>query len=194
MEPITLSRKEVHKKNKYRGLLLFIFKELLWSKVGGILVSIFINLVAYSYITNNYRTYMDAEENIKKVLTNTVTITHGMERNIEKVKFDYEISEVVLNKDDTISFVEMDFRPVDLALDASDFVISVGSGKDRELDGVKLYGDGTHGIYIYNRNTNELVNNMISLRYSLREEKEIKEILKTESTSKLAKWFLDTFK
>ncbi|WP_063566486.1 hypothetical protein [Paenibacillus sp. O199] len=194
MEPITLSRKEVHKKNKYRGSLLFIFKELLWSKVGGILVSIFINLVAYSYITNNYRTYMDAEENIKKVLTNTVTITHGMERNIEKVKFDYEISEVVLNKDDTISFVEMDFRPVDLALDASDFVISVGSGKDRELDGVKLYGDGTHGIYIYNRNTNELVNNMISLRYSLREEKEIKEILKTESTSKLAKWFLDTFK
>lgn len=130
----------------------------------------------------------------KKVLTNTVTITHGMEINIEKVKFDYEISEVVLDKDDTLSFVEMNFRPVDPALDASDFVISLGSGKDRELDGVKLYGDGTHGIYIYNRNTNELVNNMISLRYSLREEKEIKEILKTESTSKLAKWFLDTFK
>ncbi|MEX3618204.1 hypothetical protein [Paenibacillus glucanolyticus] len=63
-----------------------------------------------------------------------------------------------------------------------------------ELDNVRLYGEGTYGVSIYNKKTNELVNNMITLGYSLREEKEIKEILKTESTSKPAKWFLNTFK
>lgn len=78
-----------------------------------------LSLAAYSYITNNYSTYMDTEENIKKVLTNTVTISHGIERNIEKVKFDYEVSEVVLDKDNKIGYVEMVFLPLDPILEAS---------------------------------------------------------------------------
>ncbi|KZS46449.1 hypothetical protein AWU65_11245 [Paenibacillus glucanolyticus] len=195
MEPITVSRKEIHKKSKYQEFLIFMLKEILWNRfLWGILVSVFINLAAYSYITNNYSTYMDTEENIKKVLTNTVTISHGIERNIEKVKFDYEVSEVVLDKDNKIGYVEMVFLPLDPILEASEFVISTGGGKEMELDNVRLYGEGTYGVSIYNKKTNELVNNMITLGYSLREEKEIKEILKTESTSKPAKWFLNTFK
>ncbi|MEK3705738.1 hypothetical protein MKY87_16815 [Paenibacillus sp. FSL R7-0198] len=195
MGHITISRKETHKKSKFEIYSLFILKEFFWNRFfWGFLVSAFINLAAYSYITNNYKTYMGTEENIRKVLTNTITISHGIEENIEKVKFNYEISEVVLDKDNKIGYVDMVFLPLDSTLDASDFVISTGSGKEMELDNVRLYGEGTRGVYIYNRKTNELVNNMMSLGYSLREEKEIKEILKIESTSKLAKWFLDTFK
>ncbi|MDR9749288.1 hypothetical protein [Paenibacillus taichungensis] len=195
MDVIDISRKETHKKSRYIDWLFCILKELVWNRIiWGLLVSAFINLAAYSYITNNYKTYMETEENIRNILTSTVTIVQGIEANIEKVKFNYIISDYDYDKDKGINYVELVFQPQDTTYNASDFLIDAGSGRGMELNNVRIYGEGTQGIYIYNRNTNELINNMFSLGFSIREEKEIKEILITESTSPYAKWFLDTFK
>ncbi|WP_339221935.1 hypothetical protein [Paenibacillus sp. FSL W7-1332] len=196
MTTTNISRKETHKRGKHSFIiekcLGFIWNKIIW----GIVLSVFINLAAYSFITNNHKTYMTTEENIKKRLTNTITAAIGLD-SVKKIEFYYKIKGYEYNERFGITSANYAFFPVDPALRIEDFKAVINKDQESDLDKIKISNDRGpygYGIEIYDRNTNELVNNLYSLEITERDEVEIREIIKTESTSKLAKWFLDTFK
>ncbi|AIQ61966.1 hypothetical protein PSTEL_01320 [Paenibacillus stellifer] len=194
MGGIIVSRKQTHKKSKREFLMKLIFG-FIWNRIlWGVIISAFINLAMYSYITNSYMTYIVTEERLQNIIVRTIITIYGID-SVENVKFFIDTEDVMKENEGLI--LAFSIIPEGSDIKSGDYKVEI-MNEEMDLSNVRLnisnYLNNTVGINIYNRETNKLVNNMYSVRFTERQDKQIREVLNTESRSKTAKWFLETFK
>ncbi|RKP47867.1 hypothetical protein D7Z26_21875 [Cohnella endophytica] len=200
---IAKSRKETHKRNKIfitsyqesgkplKNRIRYVLHNIFWTVLVSGFIGAFINLAAFSYITNNYKSILEKEVEVNRFLGNMITTTTGID-SVAKQKFHVNSK---LTEDNGSLILYLSMIPVDNNVRVEDYKVII-MNKDMNLNDIQLElktGDKVQ-LNIYDKKTGDIVNNLYSVEFSETEKTQITNILKSVPTSRLAKWFLNKFK